>query len=200
VGASPAPPGPVSGRLRIGERIGLARLNRYAVAGLGAGLLGLVLVQVTLVSYLPTPWAVPDPVLVLVLALGLARGPLVGGFAGVWAGLLLDLVPPAAGPLAGWTLVLGCAGVLMGRSAAAVRPGPLGAMALVAVGAGLVVLAREATLWFAGDPARADSLGIAAASVAYGLLLAPVALVLVTRRTPPSTAPARSVPAEVVAP
>jgi hypothetical protein len=175
-------------------------VSPVVVAGLCAGLLALVLIQVTLVSALPTPWAVPDLVVVLVLALGHARGPLVGGSAGLWAGLMLDLVPPAAGPLAGWTLVLGSVGILMGRASVALRPGPFGALALLAGGTGIVVLAREGVLWFAGDPVRADSLGIALASAVYALLLAPVALLLVTPRAHPSTAPVRTVPPEVAAP
>ncbi len=179
---------------------GGAQVSRAVVIALGAALAGLVLVQVALVSYLPTPGAVPDLVVVLVLALAHARGPLVGGAAGLWAGLMLDLVPPAAGPLAGWTLVLGLAGVLLGRVSGALRPGPLAAMALLGLGTGLVVLAREGLLWFAGDPVRADTVGIALASAAYAVLLAPVALLLVTPRAPAVTAPVRTVPPEVLAP
>lgn len=179
---------------------GGAQVSRGVVFALGAALVALVLVQVTLVSYLPTPWAVPDLVVVLVLALAHARGPLVGGAAGLWAGLMLDLVPPAAGPLAGWTLVLGLAGVLVGRVSGALRPGPFVAMALLGLATGLAVLAREGLLWFAGDPVRADTFGIALASAGYALLLAPVALLLVTPRAPATTAPVRTVPPEVVAP
>lgn len=173
---------------------------RGRVLAVGAAVALLVLVQLTWASAIRLPWAVPDLVVVAVLAAATARGPMVGAAVGLWAGLLLDLVPPAAGPLGGWTLVLGCAGLAWGLVASAVRPGPFASMALVALGAGLVVLAREGVLWFAGDPVRGDSLAIAAASVAYALLLAPIALLLVTPRPPRPTAPVRTVPEEVAAP
>lgn len=161
---------------------------------------GLVLVQVTWLSALPAPVATPDVVVVTVLAIAVARGALAGGITGLWAGALLDLVPPAAGPVGGWTLVLGCAGLVSGRVARALRPGPFASMGLVALGTGLVVLAREGVLWFAGDPVRSDGLAIAAASAGYALLLAPVALLVVTERTARATAPVRTVPEEVLAP
>lgn len=164
-------------------------------------LLALVLVQVTLVAFLPTPVAVPDLVVVAVLAVAITRGPgggpLPGGLAGAGAGLLLDLVPPAAGPLGGWTLVLGTAGVLLGRVAQAARPGPFAAMVLVALGTGAVVLARTAVHWFAGVPVDWSALGLAAASAGYALLLAPLALLVAARGAPPPTALVRTVPAEL---
>lgn len=166
----------------------------------GAAVAALVLVQVTWVSALGTPLAVPDAVSAAVLATGVARGPVPGAALGLWAGVLLDLVPPAAGPLGGWTLVLGCAGAIAGRAAAALRPGPFASLALVALGSGMVVLARAGTLWFAGEPVRADVLGTAAAAVGYALLLAPLALLVVTQRMPRATAPVRTLPPEVAAP
>ena len=113
-------------------------------------LVGLAIVQVSLVGFLPTPWAVPDLVVVAVLAVAVARGPLIGGLVGAGAGLVLDLIPPAAGPLGGWMLVLALAGAVMGRVAETYQPGPFAAMLLLAIGAGAVVVARAAVLWFAG--------------------------------------------------
>jgi rod shape-determining protein MreD len=143
----------------------------------------LALVQVSIVDFLPTPWAVPDLLVVTVLALAVADGPLVGGVAGAGAGLVLDLIPPASGPLGGWMLVLAVAGAGVGRIAETYRPGPFAAMFLLALGAGAVVLARAAVLWFAGSSVNATVLAGSAASAAWALVLAPVALLLVTRTT-----------------
>ena len=128
--ASPAAPTrPASGYPADPARLDHAPVRPAAVAGLMLGLAGLVLLQVTLVAFLPTPVTAPDLVVVAVLALAIARGPVVGGLAGAWSGLLLDLVPPAAGVLGGWMLVLGLAGYVLGRVAATFRPGPLAALA-----------------------------------------------------------------------
>ena len=133
----------------------------------------LALVQVSLVDFLPTPWAVPDLVVVAVLALAIAQGPLTGGLVGAGAGLVLDLIPPASGPLGGWMLVLAVAGAVLGRVAETYQPGPFAAMLLLALGAGAVVLFRAAVLWFSGSSACWAMLGAAVASAAWGLLLAP---------------------------
>ena len=166
----------------------------------GLVLAGLVLVQVALVAFLPWPLAVPDLVIVAVLALGYAHGAVVGGLAGVWAGLLLDLLPPAAGPLGGWMLVLGLAGAVVGRMAASLRPGPFGAMALLALGTGATVLARGAVLWFTAAAPGLPVLAVAAASAGLALLLAPLALLVTLRRPGRVSAPLRTVPREVAAP
>ena len=137
-------------------------------------------------NFLPTPWAVPDVVVVSVLAVAIARGPLTGGLVGAGAGLILDLLPPATGPLGGWMLVLALAGAVLGRVAETYQPGPFTAMLLVAIGAGSVVLARAAVLWFAGSSVGVSVLGAAVASAAWALVLAPLALLLVTRSTRPA--------------
>ena len=175
-------------------------MTRAGSVGLALALAGLVLVQVSLVAFLPTPLVVPDVVIVAVLAVAHAHGSVVGGLAGAWAGLLLDLAPPAAGPLGGWTLVLCAAGAALGRVADINRPGPFGSMVLLSLGTGLAVLARTAVVWFGGAPIGPGALGLAAASALYALLLAPLALLLVSRRPARSTAPVRVVPPEVVAP
>lgn len=175
------------------RRPGVARI---VLAGLV--LMGLVLLQVALVAFLPLPVAVPDLVIVAVLALGYAQGPVAGGLAGAWAGLLLDLVPPASGPLGGWMLVLGLAGAAVGRLAATLRPGPLGAMALLGAGSGAAVLARGAVLWFTGAAPGWSLLAVAAVSAGLALLLAPVALLVVARDPGRDSAPVRTVPREVL--
>lgn len=169
--------------------------SRRGLVLLAVAVAGVALVQVSLVNFLPTPWAVPDLVVVAVLALALARGPLTGALIGAWAGIILDLIPPAAGPLGGWMLVLAVAGAVVGRVAETYQPGPFAAMVLLAVGSGAVVLARAAILWFAGSPAVWSTGGAAVASAAWALVLAPLALLLVTRPTSPAhTAPVRITP------
>jgi cell shape-determining protein MreD len=159
--------------------------SRRALVLLAAGLVALAIVQVSLVDFLPTPWAVPDLIVVAVLALAVARGPLTGGLVGAGAGLILDLIPPASGPLGGWMLVLAVTGAVLGRVAETYQPGPFAAMLLLGIGAGAVVLARAAVLWFAGSSADVAVLGAAVASAVWALLLAPLALLLVTRSTTP---------------
>lgn len=169
---------------------------RIVIAGLV--LVGLVWLHVAVMAFLPLPVAVPDLVIVAVLALGYAHGPVAGGLAGAWAGLLLDLVPPAAGPLGGWMLVLGVAGAGLGRVAATLRPGPFGALALLSVGTGATVLARGAVLWFSGAAPGWSLLAVATASAALALLLAPLALLVVARDPRRDSAPVRTVPREVL--
>jgi rod shape-determining protein MreD len=152
----------------------------------------LAILQVSLLDFLPTAWAVPDLVVVAVLALAVARGPLTGGLVGAGAGLTLDLIPPASGPLGGWMLVLAVAGAALGRVAETYQPGPFSAMVLISVAAGAVVLGRAAVLWFAGSSVDVAVLAAAVASAAWALVLAPLALLLVTRSTAPVTsAPGR---------
>ncbi len=122
--------------------------------------------------------------------MALSHGPLAGGLVGAAAGLILDLVPPASGPLGGWMLVLAVVGAVVGRVADTYQPGPFAAMTLLAVGTGAVVLARAAVLWFAGSSASWSTLGATLAAAAWALLLAPLALLLATRSTGP-TPPAR---------
>ncbi len=169
--------------------------SRPSVVLLALGLVVLGIVQVSLVDFLPTPWAVPDLLVVAVLALAIAHGPLTGGLVGAGAGLVLDLIPPASGPLGGWMLVLTLAGAGLGRVAETYRPGPFSAMLLVAVGAGAVVLARAVVVWFSGSSASWSTLGAAVGSAVWGLVLAPVALLLVTRPSRPVDPVVRVAPA-----
>lgn len=173
-------------------------MSRVTVGLVALGLVGLIVVQVAVVAFLPTPVAVPDLVLVAVLALAHAHGPWVGGLAGAWAGLMLDLVPPAAGPLGGWMLVLGLVGAALGRIVATNRPGPFASMALLAGAVGVAVAARAVVLWFAGTPVEVlPGLLVAIVSAGWGLLLAPVVLLLASRAAARPTAPARTVPVEL---
>ncbi len=158
-----------------------ARDSRWAPVLLGLLLVVLAIVQVSLLDFLPTTGAVPDVLVVAVLAVAIARGPVAGVLVGAWAGLVLDLIPPAAGPLGGWMLVLGVVAAVLGRVADTYRPGPFAAMALLAAAMGAVVLGRAAVLWFAGAPVGLPIVGAALAASLWALLLAPVALLLATR-------------------
>lgn len=149
---------------------------------LGVLVTGAALLQVTLISVIPIRPAGPDLVVITVLAVAHARGAIVGGLLGAWAGFVLDVIPPAAGPLGGWMLVLAVVGTATGRAVAAGRPGPVGAMVILSVGAGAAVLGRAAVLWFAGATPAPDVLAAVAAGAAWGLLLAPLALLLGTPR------------------
>ncbi len=175
-------------------------MSRAGTAVLAAGLVGLALVQGTILAFLPTPGAVPDVVTVTVLAVACGYGPVAGGLAGAWAGAVLDLVPPAAGPLGGGILVMACAGAALGRVVATRRPGPWGTLALLALAAGLAVLARAGVLWFSGAGLSVDLPVTTLASVGYALLLAPLALLVVVKGPDRRSAPIRTVPTQVAAP
>lgn len=151
---------------------------------LALALAGMALLQVTILSFLPVRHAVPDLVVAAVLAVAYGRGALAGGLAGAWAGLLLDLLPPAAGPVGGWMLVLVAVGAGMGQVVATSRPGPFGALLLVAVGAAAAVLARTAVLWFAGVQVSWSAAWVALTSGGYALLLAPLVLLMSERSRP----------------
>lgn len=170
-----------AGRAPSGPPVTRTAPSARGTAALAVILAGAAIMQVTILSFLPAPHAVPDLLVVAVLAVAHARGALAGGLAGAWAGLLLDLLPPAAGPVGGWMLVLLAVGAGMGQVAATSRPGPFTAMLLVAAGAAAAVLARTAVLWFAGIPVSWSAAGTALASGGYALLLAPVVLLLASR-------------------
>lgn len=75
--------------------------------------LGLVVLQVAIVTRLEVASGHPDLVLVFVVAVALLRGPMLGSVAGFWAGLVLDaatLQPPGVS-----SLVLTLAGYWAGR-------------------------------------------------------------------------------------
>lgn len=161
------PPAPVPLRW---DAPGLGRVLMLGILVVVAALL-----QVTVVPVLPL-------VTVTVLAVAHARGAVAGGLAGAWAGFVLDVLPPATGPVGGWMLVLALVGAVVGRAVTAGRPGPVGSLAILCLGAGAAVLGRAAVLWFAGVPPMPGVLPVVLAGAAGGLLLAPAALLAVTPR------------------
>lgn len=141
-----------------------------------------VMLQLTFVDRLALPGgAVPDVVLVVVIALGLTRGPATGMLVGFFAGLDLDLAPPASHLIGASALTFcligyGC-GQLTGRDG---RPAAL-LFAAAAFAAGIGE-ALQATVGIIGDPGVTLPAvrQVLPAAVSYDVLLAPAVLVLVT--------------------
>ncbi len=161
----------------------------------------LAILQNCVFARIPGTAGGPGLVAVAVLAAAYARGPFAGVVLGSCGGIVLDLVPPAAGPLGGWALVLSLTGALFGHLVEVNRPGPLASLGWLALANAGVVVARGAVLWFAGMAAPVSQIAQAAGAAAFwGLLVAPVALPLARRWLGPSalgrTRPARQVPLE----
>ena len=154
-------------------------------------LLALV-IQVAFLARLSLPGAVPDLVLVTVVALALAFGPTVGGASGFAAGLALDLTPPADGIVGVMALIGLAIGVIAG---AAVDPRDrtvLVVMAMTGASTGGAVLGYAALTALLGSdrvawsqvPALALTAGI------YGILLSMAVMPLmawIVRRITPET-------------
>jgi rod shape-determining protein MreD len=133
------------------------------------------ILQVVVVNPLDLPGGGPDLVLLVLIPLAMVQGPLSGAVTGFAAGLLVDLVPPAAGHVGSWALVLCLAGYLAGhvrydsrRSAFLVLGVVAGLSVFVVVGhAALALLFGEADI--GGEELVAVTVG----TVLYDLLLAP---------------------------
>lgn len=163
----------------ISRAPGQEPLTRTTIAALMFGFWVLGLVQAGLLARMPLPLGATAPVLVTVLVLAHALGPVPGAMFGAWAGLVLDLTPPAAGPVGGWALILTVAGLAMGYVQEARQPGPWLSIALVGVGAASAVGMRAMLLWFAGhSPAAAATLLVALCAGGTAVLLAPMGLVV----------------------
>src|SRR5579862_7595044 len=77
--------------------------------------------ELSVVPHLRLPYAVPDLVLLSVLALAASWGPTGGAVAGFALGLAQDVAPPSVGAIGRHALVLALAGALAGRAAREVR-------------------------------------------------------------------------------
>ncbi|MEU3185666.1 rod shape-determining protein MreD [Streptomyces sp. NPDC006923] len=75
-----------------------------------------LVIQVSVLSRLQLPGAVPDLMLLVVLALAFVYGPVSGALIGFGAGLLTDLAPPADHAAGRYALVLCVIGYLAGVS------------------------------------------------------------------------------------
>ncbi|GGZ27292.1 rod shape-determining protein MreD [Streptomyces inusitatus] len=164
------------------------RVNRTL---LSAALVVVALVlQVSVLSRLQLPGAVPDLLLLTVLGLALVYGHLAGAFIGFGAGLLADLAPPADHAAGQYALVLCVIGYLAGLAR------PENGKLKSATGPMLVVVAAAlaSTLLYAGvgalvgdSPVRHVGLGdLLFTAAVYDLLLAPFTVPLImalARRT-----------------
>ncbi|MFB7515072.1 rod shape-determining protein MreD [Streptomyces sp. NPDC056144] len=142
-----------------------------------------LVVQVSVLGRLQLPGAVPDLVLLTVVALALVYGPMSGSLIGFTAGLLADLAPPADHAAGRYALVLCVIGYLVGlarpengRLTSAV--GPMAVVVAAAVGSTLLYAGVGALV---GDTAaRHVGLGFLLFTAAvYDLLLAPFVVPLV---------------------
>ncbi|MFD3697678.1 rod shape-determining protein MreD [Streptomyces sp. NPDC058646] len=136
-----------------------------------------LVVQVTILGRLQLPGAVPDLVLLTVVALALVYGHVSGALIGFSAGLLTDLAPPADHAAGRYALVLCLIGYLVGL----VRPdngrfrsawGPMLAVVGAAIGSTLLYAGVGALV---GDTAarHVGLTGLLFTATLYDLLLAP---------------------------
>ncbi|MFF2193415.1 rod shape-determining protein MreD [Streptomyces sp. NPDC058157] len=151
------------------------RINRILLAG---SLVSVALViQVTVLGRLQLPGAVPDLVLLTVVALALVYGHVSGALIGFTAGLLTDLAPPADHAAGRYALVLCLVGYLVGL----VRPdngrfrsawGPMLTVVAAAIGSTLLYAGVGALV---GDTAarHVGLVGLLFTATLYDLLLAP---------------------------
>ncbi|WP_299527445.1 rod shape-determining protein MreD [uncultured Streptomyces sp.] len=149
-----------------------------------------LVVQVSVLARLQLPGAVPDLLLLTVLALAFVYGPVSGALIGFGAGLLADLAPPADHAAGRYALVLCVVGYLAGL----VRPengrlksaaGPMVFVVAAAVGSTLLYAGVGALV---GDTAaRHVGLGsLLFTAAVYDVLLAPFTVPLImalARRT-----------------
>lgn len=143
------------------------RLNRLV---LSTGLVVLALViQVSVLARLQLPGAVPDLLLLTVVALALAYGHVGGALIGFGAGLLADLAPPADHAAGRYALVLCVVGYLAGLAKPDGQPRSASRPMVVVVAAAL-----GSTLLYAGVGALVGDTG--ARHVGLGQLLLTAAL------------------------
>ncbi|MEU0395941.1 rod shape-determining protein MreD [Streptomyces sp. NPDC006208] len=142
-----------------------------------------LVVQVCVLARLQLPGAVPDLMLLVVLALAMVYGHVAGAFIGFGAGLLADLAPPADHAAGRYALVLCVIGYLAGlarpdtgqfKSAA----GPMAVVVAAAIGSTLLYAGVGALV---GDTAaRHVGLGsLLFTAAVYDLLLAPFTVPLI---------------------
>ncbi|MEV7424315.1 MULTISPECIES: rod shape-determining protein MreD [unclassified Streptomyces] len=142
-----------------------------------------LVIQVSVLARLQLPGAVPDLVLLVVLALAFVYGHVSGALIGFGAGLLSDLAPPADHAAGRYALVLCVIGYLAGL----VRPEKGQLRSAFVPMAAVVAAALGSTLLYAGVGAlvgdtAARHVGLAGllfTAAVYDLLLAPFTVPLV---------------------
>jgi rod shape-determining protein MreD len=169
-----------------------------ARAAIAAGLLVVaVLLQTVVLSPLRMHGAVPDVVLVVVIAFGIATDSATGAAVGFVGGLLLDVVPPADGTVGRWALVLTVVGWAAGKYRLSAERGVLSPLLVVAALVPAALLGYAGLGLLLGDE-RVTGTQIASSipfATLYDVVLAafvvPVVAALV-RRTRRATGPAAS--------
>ncbi|MER6977752.1 rod shape-determining protein MreD [Streptomyces carpinensis] len=151
------------------------RLNRILLST--ALVVVALVVQVSVLSRLHLPGAVPDLLLLTVLALAMVYGHVGGALVGFGAGLLADLAPPADHAAGRYALVLCVIGYLAGL----IKPetgqvksatGPMAVVVAAALGSTLLYAGVGALV---GDTAarHVGLAGLLISAAVYDLLLAP---------------------------
>ncbi|MCQ0022721.1 rod shape-determining protein MreD [Streptomyces somaliensis DSM 40738] len=151
------------------------RFNRILLSG--TLVVVALVVQVSVLARLQLPGAVPDLVLLTVLALSMVYGHVGGALIGFGAGLLADLAPPADHAIGRYALVLCVIGYLAGltrpetgqpRSAA----GPMAVIVAAAIGSTLLYAGVGALVGDTGAR-HVGLVSLILTAVVYDLLLAP---------------------------
>ncbi|WP_225832206.1 rod shape-determining protein MreD [Streptomyces sp. NK08204] len=151
------------------------RLNRILLAS--ALVVAALVIQVSVLARLHLPGAVPDLLLLTVLALAMVYGHVGGALVGFGAGLLADLAPPADHAAGRYALVL----CVVGYFAGLIKPengrlrsatGPMAVVVAAAIGSTLLYLGVGALI---GDTAarHVGLTGLLFSAALYDLLLAP---------------------------
>ena len=145
-------------------------------------ILGALAIQQALLSRIGLPGSTPDLLLVTVIAIALAYGSMVGAACGFAAGLLLDLSPATAGVLGLTALIFLAIGFVTGGvidPRDRTVPIVMGIVAL-STGASVLVYALVSAL-FGSDRILWDAVpSLVLSASLYGLLLAPLVVLLVT--------------------
>ena len=139
----------------------------------------LLLTSLVLQLVVVNRWHLPDggPFLMLLVVVSLAAvwGPMPGTVVGFAAGAILDVAPPADGPMGLWAGVLCLAGYAAGLVWLDQRRPVWIWLVLVAVTSAAVVVVYAGVSALVGDPrvAAAGVLGLIIGTVLYDLLLTP---------------------------
>jgi rod shape-determining protein MreD len=135
--------------------------------------------ELSVLPHLSLPYAVPDLVLLVVLALAAVWGPNQGAVLGFCAGLLVDLVPPSVTAAGRNALVLTLVGALAGRAAVEARRSAVRTSLLAGVYAAAATLGNAALGSLIGTGGTLTSPGLlhgAAACALYTAVATPLVL------------------------
>jgi rod shape-determining protein MreD len=159
-------------------------LLRPALAGAALSLA--LALELAVIPRTGLPYAVPALVLLVVLALAAAWGPAGAAGCGFAGGLMLDLAPPAVGPIGAHAFVYTLLGAAAGRFARGTRESALRTSLLAGIYAAAATLLVAGLDILLGD---GDGLGVPGRPFAPGLLLALGATALSTAVATPLVVP-----------